>query len=742
MAKIKWEDNPLEQKKKEFERINFGDRLEEDLKKELIEAASNPVDNIQLYFEENKFVHSAHPEREWDVPIDEEIQYFDPELSYELTGYRPITMEKGLDFDPEPFRKAAKTFEENGFYTKFPKKGKPFKEFWTEEHRRCREGLTIGKYRITGDHYFFLNYYRMETIREDAISGSGRKESFPGFLSKQYELFHYVEMAEKLGKDIGLLKARGIGASEILAALAVRPYTTNKRYQVMLTCANEAKLAPLREKTWRQLDWLNMNTQGGMRHARLVMNNNDTKRASVKTPDGVEYGWGSQITTIVADSPNKIRGSRIDRLIYDEAGSNSYLTDSWIKGDALVSLGGKHFGSRMFAGTGGDLMALEGLATMFDKPEAYNILPYKNYDTDTGNPELTAFFIPAHKFALVSEYLDNRGVTNYIEFRKFYEKNRAKLTDKDYINECAEHCFTPKEALSKHGNNVFDAAIIADRFVEIKTNRNYSKPKPVTLLWEGGSGHTKIKAVDNPTSKILIAEPPLTDDKGQVFKNLYVAGIDSIDMGTSDSSVEYGSDFCIVIKKRIMGQNDPKYVAIYKDRPSDIRTAYEICIKLLTWYNCKALLEYSKISLKTYMEAQGKSGLLMGRPKIAMTGKTKKTLIGLPAKDSYIKHGLELIDIFLADYYYTIDFTDMLDQLLNYTYEMKTHFDIIAAMGMAEIADEDLTGIMPSALSITTQWRDIGYYIDEHGYKRKGVIPNGARITATNQWNSWGKVHG
>ncbi|MDD7755206.1 MAG: hypothetical protein PUJ51_11995 [Clostridiales bacterium] len=47
--------------------------------------------------------------------------------------------------------------------------------------------MTIGKYRITGDHYFFLNYYRMDVINEDAISGAGRLEAFPSFLSKQYE---------------------------------------------------------------------------------------------------------------------------------------------------------------------------------------------------------------------------------------------------------------------------------------------------------------------------------------------------------------------------------------------------------------------------------------------------------------------------------------------------------------------------------------------------------------------------
>jgi len=88
----------------------------------------------------------------------------------------------------------------------------------------------------------------MDVINEDAIAGAGRSESFPGFLSKQYEFFHYVEMAEKLHKDVCILKARGIGLSEIVASLAVRPYTTHRGYKVLLTCAAETKLTPLKNK--------------------------------------------------------------------------------------------------------------------------------------------------------------------------------------------------------------------------------------------------------------------------------------------------------------------------------------------------------------------------------------------------------------------------------------------------------------------------------------------------------------
>ena len=73
------------------------------------------------------------------------------------------------------------------------------------------EGYTVGRYRITGDHYFFLNFYRMSTVITDSTKQvSGRDESFPSFLAKQYEFFHYVELCEYLGKDVVLLKARGL----------------------------------------------------------------------------------------------------------------------------------------------------------------------------------------------------------------------------------------------------------------------------------------------------------------------------------------------------------------------------------------------------------------------------------------------------------------------------------------------------------------------------------------------------
>jgi len=47
------------------------------------------------------------------------------------------------------------------------------------------------------------------------------------------------------------------------------------------------------------------------------------------------------------------------------------------------------------------------------------------------------------------------------------------------------------------------------------------------------------------------------------------------------------------------------------------------------------------------------------------------------------------------DYCHNIWFEDMLDELVRYNDSNKTKFDIIASMGMTELADEELHDVSP-----------------------------------------------
>ena len=99
----------------------------------------------------------------WDVALSDEIHYFDPELSYELTGYRPITEDKGLDFDPEWFQQAKRVKLETGKYCSFPPGTKKYHDFWTEEYKKCialldqirmKKFINIVQYQIAKFFYF------------------------------------------------------------------------------------------------------------------------------------------------------------------------------------------------------------------------------------------------------------------------------------------------------------------------------------------------------------------------------------------------------------------------------------------------------------------------------------------------------------------------------------------------------------------------------------------------------------
>jgi len=46
-------------------------------------------------------------------------------------------------------------------------------------------------------------------------------------------------------------------------------------------------------------------------------------------------------------------------LIFEEAGSNPILKETYIKGNALVEVGGNKIGTRLCFGTGGDMKSVD-----------------------------------------------------------------------------------------------------------------------------------------------------------------------------------------------------------------------------------------------------------------------------------------------------------------------------------------------------------------------------------------------
>jgi len=667
---------------------------------------------------------------EWDVKIDDKIEAFDARLSYEITGYKPINEKDSLDFNPDWFRQDALAKASTGNYSNALVGSKTQRDFWKERMRRCDNGYTINGYRVTGDNYFWLNFYRLKTSKKGNRAGQGRGVDFPTFLVFQYEYFHYVEICEVLGKDVGLLKSRGIGFSEIGACLCARPYITTPNYRVMVSAFSDNHLKPLLAKIWAQLDWVNEETETAFKRVRMVNDSRYFKRASMRDKNGRESGHMSEVEGVVADKPEKIRGDRTERLFFEEAGSDKIFKKKWIQGEALVKVMGDKIGTRIGWGTGGDKgPAIEGIRNMAFTPETFNILPYVNRHTVDGQAVLSSMFIPV--YVTTFHLADKRGWVDPIKGKAEEDAIRiAKAADpKGLLMYKAEFCYTMEEALIGEGDNIFPREELAEQDAAIHIYKTVDKPKNGHLVWvtEDGEQSRKLKWRGGDDGKIEILEHPLKSEDGSSYRNLYVGGIDSIDIGKNDSSYsDKLSEFCIVIKKRTFGLQEPGYVAIYKERPRDIRDAYENAAKLLTYYGCKAVLEATRTAILTYFRDAKYLHLLMRRPRATMpdVAKGNSKMYGTPTPEKVIVHYRELIYDFILDYCHTIAFPEIIKQLLTYSDERKKDFDIVAAMGMAELGDEELSFRKPVVQdAIAKQFRDIGWYTNARGYKEYGKIP-------------------
>ena len=133
----------------------------------------------------------------------------------------------------------------------------------------------------------------------------------------------------------------------------------------------------------------------------------------------------------------------------------------------------------------------------------------------------------------------------------------------------------------------------------------------------------------------------------------------------------------------------------------------------------------------------------MKRPTATLSEKLRNTpskQYGTPATVAIIDHQTDLIADYVNDYCHLIWFDEMLDELNRYTDENKGKFDIIASMAMALLADEELQGVVPKKVEqIVEDDDEVGFYTDENGIRRWGVIPkqNNIQVRFNNNFGQY-----
>lgn len=721
--------------------------------KSIVEEVQEKQKELQQQIEELPKEEPTHKEGIWDVKIGDPIPYFDKRLSYELTGYRPITETESLDFRPEWFTEARDTYLKTGHYCSYYPGSKLYRDFWNEEYRRCKNGITINGYTITGFNYYFLNYYQLPNTEQEK-AGDSRSVIFPRFFTYQYEFFHYFELCRTIRKNAAIMKNRGCGASEMNASIFDCFFNCFKNSLCLLTAFDNNYVTKTLDKIWAGITFTDDNTDGGMLKLRQVVNTATKKRSTYyKVVNGqkIETGFGSQIEGIVVDKDRKMRGDRVQMLFLEEAGSNPILETSFIKAEELVTVGGNKIGVIVAAGTGGDEgPQLAGLNKVYYHPSDFKVLQFHHNYTEDGTWVNTGYFMPAYITMNKKEYVGPRGEYLLEKQKSYYNELRASFTDpQTLLKHKAEQCFTAEEAFAAEGVNKFNKIKISEQIISIRIKKEIPPIQRGYMEFTYNSPERKrenitgVKFKPHPNGSVYILEHPIWENEinQEKIRNLYVSGIDGIDIGASETSDQTRdpSKFCTTIKRRVYGMNEPMYVAYYMDRPNDIREAYKQTIGLLMYYQALANIEASRLSVLTYARDNKFMQYFMKRPRVCYGDNLKRRTAnqyGTTATTAMIDHGIQLVADYVEDYCHNIWFIEFLNQLNLYTDENKGKFDIVASMQMCEIADEELNDVVPKEYKpVSEGFQDIGYYKDEKGYTRYGIIPKQRNHQITSNWN-------
>lgn len=98
----------------------------------------------------------------------------------------------GRWLDSSVFREDALQFTAHGFYCSYPDDSGDWLNYWQERLDRTRNGFEVDGVKITGNHYFYLNFSRISAIN---YKTSNKEIRFPDFWDGDYNYFWCIEIA-------------------------------------------------------------------------------------------------------------------------------------------------------------------------------------------------------------------------------------------------------------------------------------------------------------------------------------------------------------------------------------------------------------------------------------------------------------------------------------------------------------------------------------------------------------------
>jgi hypothetical protein len=542
--------------------------------------------------------------------------------------------------DTWKFREAAIYFEQHGCYDDGGVEGTLiYDQYWTEQERRCLEGLTanIGGYdvRISGYHYFYLNFCPIEQVLavnngKDKTKRTAAKRftNFPKFWDLDWIYFTALDIAEyglpgdtyeeqvayyeSLPLDIDLvldednigggkhllwLKFRGCGASWKGASMPARNFFFIRHSNSYMYADSTQYLTKDGVFTKFELykNFINLNTPFTKFTDVKNSANEMHIRASHRDLSGNEKGYMSEVMGVTVNGkPDSVRGKRGKVVLFEEFGTFNKGGDVFSVTKSSLEEANLVFGTAILYGTAGiDGKAFETMEKMFYSPKAFGLLRFNNtLDDDLIGTECALFTPADYNVANVdSEGNSNREVT-----RMFIEKERAIIGKSSDANDAAkakmEHPLRPGEALLRSNDSILPKAELLAWKTELVAS--HQSRTAVYGFFEGDTFKPSPdarpiitfphKKTDVITGCVTVWQSPYKKD-GYVPDNLYIVCVDPY-MHDSSQGDSLGAAYVI---KNInnFSKPDDQIVASFVGRPKTMDEFHRNVEKLARMYNAK-----------------------------------------------------------------------------------------------------------------------------------------------------------
>lgn len=447
------------------------------------------------------------------------------------------------------FRRSALFFKKHGRYTDAPIGTKDWYEFWEEEERRSLEGYKVGGVKITGRHYFYMNFTQLRRI-EDSKKGekiAAKDWDFPAFWELDYDWFWYKEIAwwgcthqqlmglnlwrnpvpNKIlndenkwvlpqdindytygsGKHLACAKARRGGFSFKEGADGVYNFHLIPGSKSYYFAAIEEYLTNdgILNKVEFDLEFLNQNTDNWWYKNRMQQSTLMNQKASYKDSKGSVKGTRSEIIGVIVNKPDKVRGKEGNKMVFEEGGSFPNLERAVGILYPSVKEGATITGQISVFGTGGEEKGvnIESLERIFDNPLAYDMLAFHNDWEEGVEAGECGVFVP--HYMVNPSFMDMEGnvmVEEAIKYdngliEKYKSSNNQKLLDQHL----AEFPSIPAHAFLRPSNNDFPLAAV-------KLHESYLKAHNRLM-----GALTYGNLVNHPEKGLIFETKPRTDIK-------------------------------------------------------------------------------------------------------------------------------------------------------------------------------------------------------------------------------------